>query len=215
MSGGREPRRAAQTMSSDTTTPAGRTDVRGRASGSFLAAATATALAAWMPTAHSPRTETGATVPSYETMAERLVQLYPVSRTHAARIVRTVHVEADRHRLDPCLVMGVIARESSFRPQARNRRDLGLMQLNQDWHPDLVARAGGAAALLEPEQNVRAGTELLARYRRLATDDAAALQRYHGLGKRNDYVQRVQSSARRLLAAGTCLGTADTVADAR
>jgi hypothetical protein len=38
-------------------------------------------------------------------MAERLVGLYPGSNDHAGRIVRIVHREADRHDLDPCLVM--------------------------------------------------------------------------------------------------------------
>jgi soluble lytic murein transglycosylase-like protein len=170
-------------------------------------AALGAALAAWMPSAHTPPAGRAGPTPSYETMGTALAALYPGSRGHATAIVRIVHREADRHRLDPCLVMGVIAKESSFRPHARNQRDVGLMQLNLDWHPALVARAGGERALLDPEPNVRAGTELLAHYRRLAADDeAGTLRRYHGLNKRNDYVQRVRAHSRRLEAAGACVG---------
>jgi len=140
----------------------------------------------------------------YTAMAGRLKALYPASEDHGPEIVRVVHEESRRHRLDPCLVMGVIARESSFRPAARNRRDTGLMQVNVDWHPELVARAGGRQALLDPVRNVRAGTELLAHYRSRSRSDHEALQRYHGLGKRSGYVQWVQAESRRLHAAGTC-----------
>ncbi len=163
------------------------------------------ALLAWMPTAQSPAPAHARPAQSYATMAESLTMLYPSSRAHAVDIVRTVHEEADRHGLDPCLVMGVIARESSFDAGARNRRDVGLMQLNLDWHRDRVARAGGAGALLDPVRNVRAGTALLAHYRSLGGDDAGALRRYHGLDKRNDYVQRVRTEARRLGVVGACV----------
>jgi soluble lytic murein transglycosylase-like protein len=86
------------------------------------------------------------------------------------------------------------------------------MQLNLDWHPERVARAGGADALLDPVRNVRAGTELLAHYRRLGGDDHAALRRYHGLDKRNDYVKRVRTEARRLDAVRACVGESLTMA---
>jgi soluble lytic murein transglycosylase-like protein len=171
----------------------------------FMGAAFAAARMAWMPSALTPAPVITGTAPSYDAMASRLVAMYPASRGHAASIVRSVHEASDRHRLDPCLVMGVIAKESSFDPGARNRRDLGLMQVNQDFHPDLVARAGGPARMLEPERNVRAGTELLARYRGDG-DDRHALRRYHGLSKRNDYVQRVQTLARDLRSGGACIG---------
>jgi soluble lytic murein transglycosylase-like protein len=143
--------------------------------------------------------------PAYASMAGGLRRLYPGAGELAPAIVRTVHEEAERHRLDACLVMGVIARESAFRPDARNNRDLGLMQLNQDWHRDLIARAGGPKAMLDPQPNMRAGIEVLAHYRRQSRSDAEALERYNGLGKRNGYAQRVQAASHRLHAAGACL----------
>jgi hypothetical protein len=39
-------------------------------------------------------------------MADSLTMLHPSSRPHAFEIVKAVHEEADRHGLDPCLVMG-------------------------------------------------------------------------------------------------------------
>ncbi|HYF57927.1 MAG TPA: lytic transglycosylase domain-containing protein [Burkholderiaceae bacterium] len=183
-----------------------------RATRAFVWAGVATAMLAWVRPADPPPAPPSQPVLSYQAMASRLVELYPASRDHAGEIVRTVHREADRHRLDPCLVMGVIARESSFAPQARNSRDLGLMQVNPRYHPDLVERAGGPRAMLEPARNIAAGTEVLARYRRASGDDLEALQRYHGLGKRNDYVERVAGEARRLRDAGVCVGGDVTVA---
>jgi soluble lytic murein transglycosylase-like protein len=171
----------------------------------FAAAAIGAAAMAWMQPADSPPRMDAMSAPSYASMADGLLQLYPAAGELAPAIVRTVHEEADRHRLDACLVMGVIARESSFRHTARNRRDLGLMQVNQDWHRELVERAGGADAMLDPKQNMRAGIEVLARYRKLSRSDTEALERYNGLGRRNGYAQRVHVESRRLQAAGACL----------
>jgi len=199
-----------------TPTPEGRTPPGAPRPGSrlrpFAAPLVGAAILAWMPPAHTPEPTDARLAPSYATMATSLAMLYPSSRPHALDIVKMVHKEADRHGLDPCLVMGVIARESSFDAHARNGRDVGLMQLNLDWHRDRVARAGGPDALLDPVRNVRAGTELLAHYRRLGGDDRGALRRYHGLDKRDDYVTRVRTEARRLDAVGACVGDSMTVA---
>lgn len=184
----------------------------GRTLGPGFAAAFAAALA-WAPSAHGPGAGPSSAA-SYAEMGDRLAAIYPASGSHAVRIVRAVHAAADRHGLEPCLVMGVIARESAFDPEARRRGDVGLMQLNLAWHPDLVARAGGERGLTDPERNVSAGTELLARYRRLAGDEVGALRRYHGLGKRNDYAERVRASARHLAAAGACVAEGPVTDDA-
>jgi soluble lytic murein transglycosylase-like protein len=106
----------------------------------------------------------------------------------------------------------VIARESSFKPRARNREDLGLMQVNRRYHPDLIERAGGPQAMMDPEKNLQAGIRLLARYRRMSADELEALQRYHGLGKNNGYVQRVTAEARRMREAGACLPAPTSIA---
>jgi hypothetical protein len=84
----------------------------------FAAALAGAAILAWMPAAHTPEPTVAQRAPSYATMAATLTMLYPASRTHALGIVKAVHEEADRHGLDPCLVMGVIANESSFDPRA-------------------------------------------------------------------------------------------------
>jgi soluble lytic murein transglycosylase-like protein len=171
----------------------------------FTVAASGALALAWMPPADAPRRGASSSEPTYASMADGLKRLYPGAGPLAADIVRTVHEEADRHRLDPCLVMGVIAHESSFRHDARNRRDLGLMQVNLDWHRELVARIGGERAMLEPKRNLRAGIAVLAHYRTLSRSDAEALGRYHGLGKHNGYAPRVQVEAQRLQTAGACL----------
>lgn len=64
---------------------------------------------------------------------------------------------AEKHEVDPILVLAVIETESSFEKEARSPRGaLGLMQLMP-----ATGRWMGAGNLLDPEQNIEAGTRYL------------------------------------------------------
>lgn len=64
---------------------------------------------------------------------------------------------AEKHEVDPILVLAVIEAESSFEEEARSPRGaLGLMQLMP-----ATGRWMGAGNLLDPEQNIEAGTRYL------------------------------------------------------
>lgn len=122
-----------------------------------LAAVAGICLLAWIGTAGTPLWMADET-PSYADMGNALAHHDPGAADRAAELVRIVHGESDRQRLDPRLVMGVIAKESAFRVDVRNRSDLGLMQLSADWHLQRVLHAGGRQALMGPRPDIRAGT---------------------------------------------------------
>jgi hypothetical protein len=75
-----------------------------------------------------------------------------------------IHVESQRRRVDPLLVVAIAYRESRFRPWKTAAGNYGLMQLrvtptlNDDFW-------GREQALLEPRTNVRRGVKWLALWR--------------------------------------------------
>lgn len=82
------------------------------------------------------------------------------------RLDRIVRDAAERHKVDPALVKAVISTESGWNPRAVSRKGaVGLMQLVPE-----TARRFGGGNLMDPEQNVEAGTTYL----------RALLDRYNG-----------------------------------
>lgn len=87
-----------------------------------------------------------------------------------------IYAEAKRNGLPPELVAAVVKAESDFRPRLRSHKNaIGLMQL--------VPSTGalmGARDLLDPADNVRAGTRYLRYlYRRFGSDHAKVLAAYN------------------------------------
>jgi soluble lytic murein transglycosylase-like protein len=90
------------------------------------------------------------------------------------------------------LLLAVMAVESEFNPAARNKNDVGLMQVNLDYHPQEVGALKSPGELHKIDVNVKIGARILGRY----VDEEAgkicsALRRYNGLGKANHYPERV------------------------
>lgn len=114
-------------------------------------------------------------------LSAHIAAKWRIGRPQAQRIVRAASTQAQQQRLSPTLVLAIVARESSFRPDARSRYGAqGLMQVVPRHHPEKVPRAGHAA-LLAPEVNIEIGTRVLAEY--LARGDGrldAALVKYSG-----------------------------------
>ncbi len=136
--------------------------------------------------------------------------------TAAPLTAATIAAEAQLSRLDPLLVMAVIAVESSFDPEAVSHRGArGLMQLKPSTLRREVERARlGPGDPGDPVLNVRAGIRYL---RRLLDDfrqdQALALMAYHAGPQRisrlrrgeggvpafyREYVRRVEVEHRRL-----------------
>jgi soluble lytic murein transglycosylase-like protein len=103
---------------------------------------------------------------SGSTMILRAPASAQTSASPSDRLERIVHDAAARHKVDPALIKAVIDTESGWNPRAISRKGaVGLMQLI----PETAQRFGGGN-LLDPAQNVEAGTTYL----------KALLDRYDG-----------------------------------
>jgi soluble lytic murein transglycosylase-like protein len=82
-------------------------------------------------------------------------------------VAQAVLEAADRHDLDPLLLLSIIEQESEFRPKARGRTGArGLMQIRPASAQEIAEERGlswkGAEALYEPDYNVALGAAYLA-----------------------------------------------------
>ena len=134
-------------------------------------------------------------------LAEFLAKRYKVSQDVTLEFVRIAHAEAQLYRLDPLLVMAVIAVESRYNPIAESVVGAkGLMQIIPKFHADKLAEFGGEKAVFDPESNIRVGTRILREYLNRTGNLGIALQMYAGaLGDENDtYTNKVLSEKQRL-----------------
>lgn len=113
-------------------------------------------------------------------------------------IVDTAFEEAFKHQLPPVLVLAIIQKESSFRPEARNPSGAtGLMQVMPKYHADKIRHIRHPAGLFNPQANIRIGVRILAEYVEWAEGDVSrALRRYSGNAR--NYPQTVQKIAEEL-----------------
>lgn len=81
----------------------------------------------------------------------------PVVGAARAKIVKHVVTEARKYKLDPRLVLAVMATESAFNPNAKSQRNaFGLMQIIPE-----TAERFGVTDILDPIQNIRGGMAYL------------------------------------------------------
>lgn len=87
-----------------------------------------------------------------------LVLPWPAPPAHAPEpLVRYVTLVAPEYRLEPSLVLAVMAQESNFNPNAQSPKNAqGLMQLIPD-----TARRFGVRNAMDPTQNIRGGMAYL------------------------------------------------------
>jgi len=127
-----------------------------------------------------------------DVLAFELYREFGVESRLAHRIVRDAREAGMATQTPLTLLLAVMAVESKFDPAARNKNDLGLMQVNLRYHPQEARDVKSAAELLKIDTNIRMGARILRRY----MDDEAgkvypALRRYNGLRKTNHYPERV------------------------
>ncbi len=139
-----------------------------------------------------------------EPRAERLVGVvarrYRVAEGAASGMVRAAFREANRHGLDPLLILAVIAVESRFNPIAESEQGaVGLMQVVPRFHMDKIA-AAGTASLLVPEANIALGARILKDAIRRGGNEQSGLQLYNGAidDDTQAYANRVQQERKRL-----------------
>ncbi len=114
-------------------------------------------------------------------VAEFIARRYRVADEAAARFVATAYRAGNESSVDPLLILAVIAVESGFIPAAESVLGAkGLMQVMAKFHMEKVALHGEEDVLLEPETNIRIGTQILSEYLRRSGEIVTALQMYVG-----------------------------------
>ena len=139
----------------------------------------------------------------HQVLAEFLAKRYRVSRESLERFVRLAYAAGHSTRVDPLLILAVMAVESNFNPIAESVMGAkGLMQIIPQYHQDkLRSPHGGELNVLDPEINIVAGAKVLREYAtRTGEDLAAALRLYGGVGPdlEHSYPSRVLSERQRL-----------------
>ena len=119
--------------------------------------------------------------PEQRALAEFIAKRYRVAGEAIAGIVSSAYRAGAEHRVDPLLILAVVAIESRFNPLAESVFGAkGLMQVMPKYHQDKLSGHGGDTALLEPEVNIQVGTQILREYLRRSGETESALQMYVG-----------------------------------
>jgi soluble lytic murein transglycosylase-like protein len=137
----------------------------------------------------------------YRVLSEHLAKRYRVSQQAIFDLVALAHKVGRQHKLDPLLIIAVMAIESSFNPIAESQVGAkGLMQVIPHYHPEKLTPFGGEKAVFDPAANVVVGTQILKEYLRRTGNLGIALQMYAGaLGDSDDlYTRRVLAERQRL-----------------
>src|SRR5699024_9736668 len=94
-----------------------------------------------------------------------LSKRYRVAGDAANMFVATAYLTARDIKLDPLLILAVMAIESRLNPFAESPVGAqGLMQVMSKVHHARFAELGGAKAALNPVANIRVGSEILKEY---------------------------------------------------
>ena len=119
---------------------------------------------------------------------------YRVSEPRARHIVHEAVHNAKQHRLEPELILALIAVESTFKERAVSRVGArGLMQVMPRPHADKVREIGGSHQLFDPAKNIHIGSRILVKYLNNHSGNLRrALLSYNGsLGTRSSFPDRV------------------------
>jgi soluble lytic murein transglycosylase-like protein len=114
-------------------------------------------------------------------IAEFLANRFRVAEQAVAAFVASAYRIGAEQRVDPLLILAVVAVESRFNPVAESVLGAkGLMQVLPKYHQDRLLEHGGEIALLDPEVNLQVGTQILREYLRRFGETETALQMYAG-----------------------------------
>lgn len=112
-----------------------------------------------------------------------LSKRYRVAGDAANMLVSTAYVTGKDMKLDPLLILAVMAIESGLNPFAESPVGAkGLMQVMADIHHAKFKAMGGPQAALNPVANIRVGSEILKEYVARGGSVEAGLKTYVGAG---------------------------------
>jgi hypothetical protein len=110
-----------------------------------------------------------------------LARRYRVAPEPMAALVREAYQIGRRNRLDPLLLLSVMAVESGFNPFAQSPVGAqGLMQVMTDIHSEKYEPFGGQYAAFDPLTNLQVGARVLQDYIRRTGSVEGGLRRYVG-----------------------------------
>jgi soluble lytic murein transglycosylase-like protein len=119
--------------------------------------------------------------PEQRALAEAIAKRYRVAPDAVQGYVATAYRAGGQFKVDPLLVLAVMAIESRYNPVAESVVGAkGLMQVIPKFHLEKLADHGGEQALLDPEINILVGTQILREYMRRFGETETALQMYAG-----------------------------------
>ncbi len=133
-----------------------------------------------------------------------LAKRYHVASSASKMLVEAAYSSAQEVKIDPLLVLAVMAIESRLNPFAESAVGAqGLMQVMSKVHRDKFADHGGLKAALNPAANIRVGALILKDYVRRGGSVEAGLKLYVGAGNMEDdsgYGNKVLAEYERLQA---------------
>ena len=128
-------------------------------------------------------------------IARYIARSYRIASESVERFVHHAYKAASEFRLDPHLILAVMAVESSFDPHAESAAGAqGLMQVHTRVHTSKFDPFGGEDAAWDPVANIRVGARILSEYVNRYGDVAAGLKAYVGaalLGSDGGYGNKV------------------------
>jgi soluble lytic murein transglycosylase-like protein len=114
-------------------------------------------------------------------VTEFIAKRYRVAQDATAGFVASAYRAGGEWKVDPLLILAVMAVESRYNPVAEsNMGAKGLMQVIPKFHPEKLAEHGGESALLDPQVNIQVGAQILREYLRRYGETETALQMYAG-----------------------------------
>ena len=135
-------------------------------------------------------------------VAQWISKKYRVAPEPVSALVAEAYDAGRAHKLDPTLILAVMAIESSFNPFAQSPVGAqGLMQVMTQIHSDKYQHFGGQYAAFDPKTNLRVGVKILQEYIGRAGSVEGGLKWYVGaanLASDGGYAAKVMGEHARL-----------------
>lgn len=122
-----------------------------------------------------------ASIREQRAVTEFISKRYRVAQDATAGFVATAYRAGSEWKVDPLLILAVMAVESRYNPVAESTMGAkGLMQVIPKFHGEKLLEHGGETALLDPHVNIQVGARILREYLRRFGETETALQMYAG-----------------------------------
>lgn len=114
-------------------------------------------------------------------VVQHISRKYRVQPASVERYVSYAYQSGRAYKLDPYLILAVMATESSFNPRAESRVGAqGLMQVHTRVHKNRFKPYGSTKMVWQPRVNIQVGTSILADYIKRYGSERRALKAYVG-----------------------------------